>query len=135
MNNLKNIKKLCKEFKELDFHYEWEDPCGADGQCIIASLKFNKWLKNKNVTTSLTVFSTRDEVVRSNGVLDMYFGYSNVEVFEFDSPPHHWYINSTWPGHVVSKLDKYFIDWTARQFNPIAPYPLIFSMKLLKETI
>lgn len=34
-----------------------------------------------------------------------------------------------WTEHVVVKIGRLRIDWTARQFDPKSPFPLIWSVK------
>lgn len=43
---------------------------------------------------------------------------------------HDWYLNPIkWSGHTVSRVGDVFIDFTARQFHPDAPFPLVFKLK------
>ncbi len=37
-----------------------------------------------------------------------------------------WYPNITFEGHVVNYVEGHVIDWTARQYNSVAPFPLIY---------
>ena len=50
-------------------------------------------------------------------------------VYSYRHAPHRWYASGCrWPGHVVAHVGEWLIDWTARQFNPSAPFPLVFRM-------
>lgn len=36
-------------------------------------------------------------------------------------------------GHTVAKVGRWYIDFTARQFDPDAPFPLIWTLRARKE--
>ncbi len=50
-------------------------------------------------------------------------------LYAYTQTPHPWYLDGcNWPGHCVPVVDGWYIDWTARQFDPAAPFPLVFRM-------
>lgn len=130
------IQEICEDFKEVDQVYQWEDSYGADGQCETASLDFITWALGRQLyhrdEISIAVFVTPRKM--NNLFWDgrqetMSYKGHNPEVFLYQEAPHHWYRNGCrWEGHVVVKIGNICIDWTARQFHPSAPFPLIFMM-------
>jgi hypothetical protein len=52
---------------------------------------------------------------------------AGIAVLSYRHARHGWYRGACrWPGHVVARIDDWLVDWTARQFNPNAPFPLVF---------
>lgn len=110
----------------LDNHFD--NPLRADGNCGYATDLFC------NLAAYLLP-EVQDEDVSFDGP-DLYASArsalkagSNLGTsFAYEEAPHDWYLGGcSWPGHVVAKLGPYCIDWTARQFKPGAPFPLIFE--------
>lgn len=52
---------------------------------------------------------------------------SLIPCFLYSAAPHPYYQNPIeWGGHCVFRVGGWLIDWTARQFDPSAPFPLVF---------
>lgn len=50
-----------------------------------------------------------------------------IPCFPYSVVEHTWYQTPIpWGGHCVFRVGEWLIDWTARQFNQEAPFPLVF---------
>lgn len=95
------------------FRHQYASPEGADGQCAACSLDFNSELRDV-----LGVYAT---------TADWYADRRGVD--QGQPVPHPWFDNlheSVYRGHTCTLVDGWYIDFTARQFYPEAPYPLIW---------
>ncbi len=51
------------------------------------------------------------------------------DAFAYQDAPHPWYRSGCrHPGHCVAVIGNWLVDWTARQFDPEAPFPLVFQL-------
>lgn len=91
------IDVACADF--LLTHQEWATPEGARGQCSTASAAFLDLLLERGVITPQGQFAGE---------------WDNEEVAVIDGVSHH-----------VARVRDLHIDWTARQFDADAPFPLI----------
>ncbi|KKL90102.1 hypothetical protein LCGC14_1908060, partial [marine sediment metagenome] len=76
----------------------------AKGQCGDMSLQFHKFLKLKGVDSDLVELTD-------------YTGYGAESEYE---------------AHTVVRVGDLFVDWTARQFDPTAPAPLVLDEEELR---
>lgn len=84
----------------------YEDPARADGACVDASCRF----------------LTRTTHEGLEGILVDLFFPEDIERF-----PHKLYYDNGYGGHTVVKVGRFWIDFTARQFDPGAPFPLVWE--------
>src|SRR5688500_13864507 len=84
----------------------WSSPGGCFDRCVIASEMFHAYLVKCDELDS--------ELVQLTGAP------------EFDNPDPAWtyYPREEW-AHVVVRVDGVYVDWTARQFDTEAPFPLV----------
>lgn len=98
-----DIDLACADF--LLAHQEWATPEGARGQCSTASAAFLDLLLERKIITrrgQVTGEWDNEEVAVINGV-----------------------------SHRVARVGDLLIDWTARQFNPNALFPMITTYRRL----
>lgn len=120
------LKKIVSKTAKRKQFSKYQDPGIADGACETASMYFLQLLEEE--------FSKRNlQLPRMFGEVDFisdakFLGTNGRYNFMYHHAPHHWYLyGCRWPGHVVARVDDVLIDWTARQFHPLAPFPLIFK--------
>ncbi len=93
-------------------------PEGADGSCGYATDLF---------------LDIAEQLLPGAEIDEAHFGPARKitasDRYLYNEAPHPWYLSGCkWPGHVVAIVGGWLIDWTARQFDPNAPFPLIFQM-------
>lgn len=117
------LQDFCDAFLDGGYPDFWETAEGADGECFVASKEFLKFLDRYGENARIIMFT--DEAEASVPHIEKYF---SVKVYPYQRVPHRWYQNGCrWAGHFVVRVGDLCVDWTARQFNPEAPFPLIFE--------
>jgi hypothetical protein len=131
-----SLRNVVADF--CDENYDLADPEGANGECTAATLLFYEvliddhgwdpqWLDLGHEKSSWWWAGSTHPWDECLGSLEEDIG---------PKAPHDYYYNNGWNGHVcvcVSEktLDRggqtYFIDFTARQYSPKAPFPLIWK--------
>jgi hypothetical protein len=106
----RNLEKAVRAF--LAQHRRvWNTQKRAYGSCQIASHEFHGFLRGKGLRPTIwhiTVDKQHDS-------------YICPEWYPDEVPPHGY------NGHTVVYAGGVVVDWTARQYNPKAPYPLVFQ--------
>lgn len=111
----------------------YSNPIEADGACELAADIFIEYVSMHMPTASISEIIFRKKLRKrpifpnkdSWGVVGCFF-----QEREYKSVPHKWYSHGCrWPGHMVARVNEWYIDWTARQFHPDAPFPLIFHVQ------
>jgi len=102
---------------------EWATPAGALNQCTDASYHFVQFLRAHNIKADIISLWMDD--FEYEGQAKWYEGtYKLSEYYPRVGPG-----STMSQGHCIVKSGKIAIDWTARQYNKDAPYPLIFEMR------
>lgn len=105
-----------KIFEPEAKRYKLRDPEFASGMCLEMSAEFYEvllGLKVKRARIREYIFDPDGDREVARKLMDRWLPY-----FPFDS--------SGCRFHFVTKVDRIVIDWTARQFDPIAPVPAIW---------
>jgi hypothetical protein len=119
------LEEAIEEFKKL---FAWlEDPKEADGKCGAKSYTFIQFLKQNGVPEAAlakdldyTACTARHHPLKPEILTRKQDRY--IEDYA------HRGIGQ-WCGHTVVKIGRLRIDWTARQYDPEAPFPLIWRTK------
>ena len=102
------LRKLIHEFK-VAHKEEWTLPETARGCCVDASNMFHEFLHVSGMKSEVWDIVLDEDHDR------------------YICPE--WYPDWTFEGHCVVFVEGLVVDWTARQYNSKAPYPLIFTPK------
>ncbi len=128
------LQVACEMFAEL--HPGFGTPEGADGVCGYATDLFLEFLAEvlpeqaPPPEMEAEVHFTTGRRARREQSLDY-----GMPIFAYHDAPHPYYRGglSKHLGHIVVNLGNICIDWTARQFRPDAPFPLVFRMPVQKQ--
>ena len=98
----------------------------ADGCCGLATDLFHSLIEDLGVKASLDevhFMSSKKYLRQKRDWWDRSFR------FRYLHTPHRWYRSGChWDGHVAALVDGWIVDFTARQFDPAAPFPLVFRL-------
>lgn len=132
-----NMITLIELFKEQ--HPEFGRPDDADGNCGYATDLFLEMVE----TLYPEMYDPRAEAeihFTSTKRLALEKKYAHpgwgqdILTFKYTDAPHDWYHGGcNWSGHVCAYIGEWVIDWTARQFKPDAPWPLVFRFSDIKR--
>lgn len=97
----------------------FQDPGMANGSCGLAVDRFLDLLDEHEIAGGYEVhFRARDNIT-----------FRRSDLYAYEDAPHGWYLGGCeHPGHIVAVLGGWVVDWTARQFVPDAPWPLVFRL-------
>ena len=115
---------LCAETPDLAC---FANPREADGNCGLAVDIFLDIVQDvlPEVETEEVHFTATSRWYEERSAMKV----ACISAFSYRHARHHWYLSGCrWPGHIVARVGDWLIDWTARQFNPVAPFPLVFRM-------
>ena len=115
------IKAFRKEHRHL------LDPKEADGTCGSYSYRFQRFLIEHNVPEGSKA-KDLDYAACTARHHPLKPEILTVAQNQFIEDYAHRDIGQ-WSGHTVVKIGRLRIDWTARQFDPTAPVPLIWRTK------
>ena len=121
-----DLKKVIRKVVKFEGYHAYSNAALADGWCEIASINFNSICEEVNELWKirLVAFSKTSNSEEACNWKHRY-GYN---VYSYDDVDHDWYkFGCNWPGHVISLIGNWAIDFTARQFTPYAPFPLLFK--------
>lgn len=117
------LQDFCDAFVDEGYADFWETAEGADGECFEASREFLKFLDRYGYQARIILLTDEDEAT----VLRVESSF-RTKAYSYQFVPHHWYDNGCrWAGHFVVQVGNVCIDWTARQFDPEAPFPLVYK--------
>ena len=119
MKELDTLINLAKKNPRLA---RFADPKRADGCCGLATEYFLEMVEKlfPKLKIEEVHFTDRCKVFQKlPGLTSM----------AYDRVRHPWYQKGCrWDGHAVPCVAGWCVDWTARQFDPDAPFPLVFRL-------
>lgn len=127
----KDFLALLELFMEIRPRYA--DPYKADGQCAVAADEFRHLVRQLDLPLKIrdAQFIPDEEIEEElEKIHGTDCGCDPEKIFGYGEADHHWYRNGCkWGGHVATIVNgALVVDFTARQFNPDAPWPLVFPL-------
>jgi len=110
-------------------HFEYANPKKAKGKCSSATFAFHNLLVDHKILHPPALKGTPAQKTKriakwiEDSIWDLVL---DDEHDRYIAPE--WYPNLS-EGHTVNFVEGVVIDWTARQYVPNAPFPLIFTPK------
>jgi hypothetical protein len=102
---MRELYEAIKAFQQEN-RKRWNSPKAAKGNCSDASYIFHDFLTKRGFESEVWEIVLDDDHDR------------------YICP--HWYPNKDFEGHAVVYVGGVVVDWTAKQYDPKAPCPLVF---------
>lgn len=120
--------KLEEAFDEFIAKYsELGTPEEADGRCGYGTDIFMDIIEDYRLEHHFLAFEVH--FVSKDRIRNREFTNDTLTpVFPYEQGPKLFHQGCRWKGHIVACVDGICVDWTARQFDKEAPFPLIFPI-------
>jgi hypothetical protein len=103
------LRQAIEDFKQAH-KKDWSTKRDASGECGYASNQFVFFLEKRQIKSKVEELSFHDDMHLSPAYMKAVGGH-----------------------YVVNIDEKWLVDWTARQYDPTAPYPLMIDLKPEKK--
>jgi hypothetical protein len=119
----------------MEHRPKYEDPYEADGHCAVAADEFRHLVRQLALPLNVRDIQfvpddEADEERRKVADASISMPPPSFRILGYCDPEHSWYANGCkWGGHVAIVINnKICVDFTARQFSPKAPWPLVYPL-------